>query len=80
MSQGIIYYYLYGIVHVYCTSQAMARYAQAHPLGRLATAEEIAKIITFLVSDDTSFMTGSVVPVDGGSGITSIFSGMVKMF
>ena len=36
------------------------------PLGRLGTAEEVAKTILFLSSDDSSFMTGSSLVVDGG--------------
>ena len=36
------------------------------PLGRLGTAEEVAKTIIFLSSDDSSFMTGSSLVVDGG--------------
>jgi NAD(P)-dependent dehydrogenase (short-subunit alcohol dehydrogenase family) len=37
-----------------------------HPLGRLGTAEEVANVTTFLLSDKASFMTGSYVLVDGG--------------
>ncbi|WP_311212604.1 MULTISPECIES: glucose 1-dehydrogenase [unclassified Arthrobacter] len=37
-----------------------------HPLGRLGTADEIANVTTFLLSDKASFMTGSYVLVDGG--------------
>jgi NAD(P)-dependent dehydrogenase (short-subunit alcohol dehydrogenase family) len=37
-----------------------------HPLGRIATAEEIGEVAAFLASDRASFMTGSVVTVDGG--------------
>lgn len=37
-----------------------------HPLGRLGKPEEIANVIVFLLSDDSSFMTGSEVVVDGG--------------
>ena len=36
------------------------------PLGRLGTADEVAKTILFLSSDDSSFMTGSSLVVDGG--------------
>lgn len=36
------------------------------PLGRMATPEEIAKTTQFLLSDDSSFTTGSVVVVNGG--------------
>jgi 3alpha(or 20beta)-hydroxysteroid dehydrogenase len=36
------------------------------PVGRLGTAEEIAAVVAFLVSDDSTFMTGSEVYADGG--------------
>jgi NAD(P)-dependent dehydrogenase (short-subunit alcohol dehydrogenase family) len=36
------------------------------PMGRPGTAEEVAALCAFLASDDASFMTGSIVPVDGG--------------
>lgn len=36
------------------------------PLGRLGAAEEVAKVIKFLVSDEASFVTGQVLGVDGG--------------
>jgi len=37
-----------------------------HALNRVGTPEEIAKAIYFLASDDSSFMTGSIVTSDGG--------------
>jgi NAD(P)-dependent dehydrogenase (short-subunit alcohol dehydrogenase family) len=40
------------------------------PLGRLADATDIADVITFLVSDAARYVTGAVVPVDGGYAIT----------
>ena len=39
----------------------------AHPIGREGEPEEIAAAIAFLLSDDASFITGAVLPVDGGS-------------
>ena len=36
------------------------------PMGRIGTAEEVAKAILFLASDDSSFITGTALPVDGG--------------
>lgn len=39
----------------------------AHPIGREADPEEIAAAIVFLLTDDASFITGAVIPVDGGS-------------
>ena len=40
--------------------------AERHPLGRLASAEDIAQAALFLASDEASFITGVVLPVDGG--------------
>ena len=37
-----------------------------HPIGRLGEPAEVAKAILFLASDDASFITGAVLPVDGG--------------
>jgi NAD(P)-dependent dehydrogenase (short-subunit alcohol dehydrogenase family) len=37
-----------------------------HPLKRLGVPEEIAKAALFLASDDSSFMTGAAIAVDGG--------------
>jgi NAD(P)-dependent dehydrogenase (short-subunit alcohol dehydrogenase family) len=40
--------------------------ARMHPLGRVGEPEDIARMIVFLGSDASSWMTGAIIPVDGG--------------
>lgn len=40
-----------------------------HPLGRIGEPEEIGKAVLYLVSDDASWITGSILTVDGGESI-----------
>jgi meso-butanediol dehydrogenase/(S,S)-butanediol dehydrogenase/diacetyl reductase len=38
----------------------------AHPIGRLGQPEDIAGLVVYLASDESSWMTGAILPVDGG--------------
>jgi NAD(P)-dependent dehydrogenase (short-subunit alcohol dehydrogenase family) len=49
--------------------QARKDFIARQPMGRLATAEEMAESFVFLVSDESSFMTGQAVFVDGGMSL-----------
>jgi len=51
------------------TDQQRAGVSDAVPLGRVALPHEIAATITFLASDDAAYITGAVIPVDGGLGM-----------
>jgi len=44
----------------------MAGVVALHPMGRLGTAEEVAQVVLFLLSDKAAFVTGSQYVVDGG--------------
>ena len=50
-------------------AQARKDFINRQPMGRLATAEEIAETFIYLVSDESSFMTGQAVFVDGGMSL-----------
>ena len=39
------------------------------PLGRYAAPAEVASAVRFLSSDDAAYITGAVIPVDGGLGM-----------
>lgn len=47
-------------------AKAMARLAGLHPVGRYGDVDEVAAAAVFLASDEASFITGTVLPVDGG--------------
>ncbi len=44
----------------------IASWNAAHPLGRFGQPHEVAEVIVFLASEDSSFMTGTIIRVDGG--------------
>ncbi len=46
-----------------------AKYAEQIPLGRMGTVDDVAGVVEFLVSDAGGYVTGALVPVDGGLGM-----------
>jgi 3-oxoacyl-[acyl-carrier protein] reductase len=45
---------------------AKARVVRRTPLGRLATVDDIAEVVLFMISPSASFITGQTIVVDGG--------------
>ena len=50
-------------------TKAKKDFIARQPMGRLATAEEIAALAVYLASDESDFITGVVHPIDGGMSI-----------
>jgi 3-oxoacyl-[acyl-carrier protein] reductase len=49
--------------------EQQASYKQQVPLGRMGRTEEIANAVTWLASENAGYVTGAVIPVDGGLGM-----------
>lgn len=56
-------------IRVGATDAQEAALARDIPVGRTATTEEVAAVITFLSSEDASYLTGTTVDINGGSHI-----------
>ncbi len=46
-----------------------ADYKRSIPAGRFATPQEVARVVTWLAGDDSAYISGAVIPVDGGLGM-----------
>jgi 3-oxoacyl-[acyl-carrier protein] reductase len=46
-----------------------AEYKRNIPAGRFATTDEVAGVVTWIASDDAAYISGAVIPVDGGLGM-----------
>ena len=46
-----------------------AQLKELHPLGRIGTPDEVARVVEFLISDKSGFISGAVIPVDGGRSV-----------
>jgi 3-oxoacyl-[acyl-carrier protein] reductase len=49
--------------------QQQADYKKSIPAGRFASPSEVAKVIAWIASDDAAYISGAVIPVDGGLGM-----------
>jgi 3-oxoacyl-[acyl-carrier protein] reductase len=49
--------------------ETKAKYKEQIPLGRYATTGEVASVVQWLASDGAAYVTGAVIPVDGGLGM-----------
>ena len=49
--------------------EQQADYKKSIPAGRFAAPSEVAKVIAWLASDDAAYISGAVIPVDGGLGM-----------
>ncbi|WP_166867203.1 MULTISPECIES: beta-ketoacyl-ACP reductase [unclassified Salinibacterium] len=50
-------------------AEQQTQYKAQIPAGRFAQPEEVARVITWLASDDAAYVSGAVIPVDGGLGM-----------
>jgi 3-oxoacyl-[acyl-carrier protein] reductase len=51
------------------SDETQAEYKKNIPAGRFASAEEVAGVVAWIASDDAAYISGAVIPVDGGLGM-----------
>jgi len=51
------------------SDEMQADYKKRIPAGRFASPEEVANVVLFLAGDDAAYISGAVIPVDGGMGM-----------
>jgi 3-oxoacyl-[acyl-carrier protein] reductase len=51
------------------SAELQQQYKQSIPAGRFATPDEVAGVVAWLASDDAAYISGAVIPVDGGLGM-----------
>ena len=49
--------------------ETQAEYKRSIPAGRFATPDEVAGVVAWLASDDAAYVSGAVIPVDGGRSL-----------
>jgi len=54
--------------HLLSTPEKREASGKRHPLQRVGTADEMAKMAEFLLSDNASWITGQIIRIDGGMG------------
>jgi NAD(P)-dependent dehydrogenase (short-subunit alcohol dehydrogenase family) len=47
--------------------EAIEQMAEAVPMGRLGQPHEVANVVTFLLSEESSYIHGAVISIDGGA-------------
>jgi len=72
VSPGVVVTELHTVTHAVADYAAfLERGRTTHPLGRVGTAEEVAGLILWLLSDEAAWVTGTSMPIDGGRALAS---------